>query len=169
MGVADDGIFTFEKDDYKFTYHQPTARDLLRVRFEHALLIQEKRRKMAKHVEDAEKTKDPKAIDLHIALQVSDASDFELEYFAAAIIEPKISILELGNLPGDVFEALSIAFTQTIRKGERLKFRLFGPGIPEDETAGAFSRPRGDDESERVHGRKMERPRSDLVATESRG
>ncbi len=131
--VADDGIFSFEKGDFKCKFRDPTGRDILHVRYEHALLIQEKRRKELKHAEDADRRKDPSASNMYLQMQISDASDAELEYFAAAIIEPRMTVNDVANLPGGVFEALSVAFNRTIRGGDFMKFRLVGPGFPEDK------------------------------------
>src|SRR6266704_3598117 len=106
MMVADDGIFSFEKGEFKCKFRDPTGRDILRVRYEHTLLNQERLRKMAKHADAAEKRKDPNASALLVELQVSMASDAELEYYSAAIIEPSMSVDDVGRLPGEVFEAL---------------------------------------------------------------
>ena len=134
MSIASDGIFTFTKNEFTCKFRDPLARDILRVRYEHALLNMERRRKMAKHAETQP--------NLLMQLQVSDAADAEIEFFAAAIIEPKMTVDDVANLPGSVFEALSVAFNRTIRGGEFLKFQLSGPGVPEDSNPRVVDGPR---------------------------
>src|SRR2546426_12476815 len=98
-GLVDDGVFTFEKGSFACKYRDPTARDILRVRYEHALINMERRRKIEKHAEAQP--------DLLVQLQAADASDAELEFFAAAIIEPKLTVDDMSKLPASSFDTLS--------------------------------------------------------------
>src|SRR5256885_9750925 len=113
-GSPDDGLFTFVKGNFTIKYRDPTARDILRVRYAHALLNQERLQKMAKHADAAEKSGDSKAGSLLVDLQVRLASDTELEYYAAAIVDPMMTVDDVGNLPGELFEALHTAFRRTV-------------------------------------------------------